>query len=215
MAMRKRIAGIAIPDSEMARAAGAAARAIEPDILYRHSLRVFLFAALIGVRRRLVFNAELLYVAALFHDMGLTTLYRDSQMRFELDGANAVRAFLGGYGMPEDAVADVWNAIALHTTFGICSHMSTSTGLIAAGVETDLLGMHFDEVSRTERNAVLAEYPRGTGFKAQIIDVFAQAMAHRPATTFGTVNADVLERCDPNYRRMNFCGLILGSDWKE
>jgi hypothetical protein len=215
MAMRKRVAGVAIPDSEMARAAGAATRAIEPDILYRHSLRVFLFAALIGVRRRLVFNAELLYVAALFHDMGLTSLYRDSQTRFEVDSANAMREFLGGYGVPEDAVADVWNAIALHTTFGICPHMSALTGLIAAGVETDLLGMHFDEVSRTERNAVLAEYPRGAGFKAQIIDVFAQAMAHRPATTFGTVNADVLERCDPNYRRMNFCGLILGSDWKE
>jgi len=66
-----------------------------------------------------------------------------------------------------------------------------------------------------ERNAVLVEYPRGTGFKEKIIDVFAQAMASRPATTFGTVNADVLERCDPNYRRLNFCGLILGSDWKE
>jgi len=215
MAMTKRIAGIAIPDSEMARAAAAATRAIEPDILYRHSSRVFLFAALIGVRRQLVFNAELLYVAALFHDMGLTTLYRDSQLRFEVDSANAVRDFLGGYGIPDDDVADVWNAIALHTTFGICSHMSALTGLVAAGIEMDLLGMHFDEVGRVERNAVLVEYPRGTGFKEKIIDVFAQAMASRPATTFGTVNADVLERCDPNYRRLNFCGLILGSDWKE
>jgi len=213
--MAKRIAGIAIPDSKMARAAAAAARAIEPDILYRHSSRVFLFAALIGVRRQLAFNAELLYVAALFHDMGLTSLYRDSQMRFEVDSANAVRDFLERYDIPDDDVADVWNAIALHTTFGICSHMSALTGLVAAGVETDLLGMHFDEVGRVERDAVLVEYPRGTGFKQQIIDVFAQAMANRPATTFGTVNADVLERCDPNYRRVNFCGLILGSDWKE
>jgi hypothetical protein len=32
-------------------------------------------------------------------------------------------------------------------------------------------------------------------------------------TTFGTVNADVLELKDPRFKRMNFCTIIRNSDW--
>jgi hypothetical protein len=31
--------------------------------------------------------------------------------------------------------------------------------------------------------------------------------------TFGNVKADVLERMDPNYKRINFCNVILESAW--
>jgi hypothetical protein len=213
--MSQSVAGIRIPDSAMARTALITVRECAPDILYRHSARVFLFAALIGQRRKLAYDAELLYIVALFHDIGLTTRYRDSHKRYEVDGANAVRSFLDRYGVPEEDIAEAWRAVALHTTFGIHADMPPLTALIAAGVETDLFACHFDEVSQSERDAVLREFPRGPGFKGQIIDTFAQGMARRPATTFGNVNADVLERCDPDYRRRNFCGLILGSNWNE
>jgi hypothetical protein len=213
--MTRSIAGIPIPDSAIAQAATAAVLASEPEILYRHSMRVFVFASLIGRRRALVFDADLLYVAALFHDVGLTVPYRHSQNRFEIDGANAVHAFLLKFGLPPDDVAEVWRAVALHTTFGINTYMAPLTALVAAGVETDLFGRHFDEVTRGERDAVLRALPRGSGFKELIIEAFADGIAYRPATTFGSVNADVLERCDPNYRRINFCGLVLGSNWKE
>ncbi|WP_321575048.1 HD domain-containing protein [Paraburkholderia franconis] len=199
----------------MARAAAEFAITAAPQILYRHSMRVFLFAALIGQRRELAYDLELLYVTALFHDIGLTEPYRNSQRRFEVDGADAVHSFLSGYGALGDDIAEAWRAIALHTTFGIQAGMPPLTALIAAGVETDLLGLHFDEVDRTTRDSVLSAFPRGTGFKGLIIEALAQGMKHRPATTFGTVNADVLDRCDPDYRRKNFCGLILGSAWDD
>jgi hypothetical protein len=213
--MSRSVAGIAIPDSTMAQAASATVRAVVTEILYRHSMRVFLFATLIGQRRNLRIDAELLYVAALFHDVGLSTPYRASHKRFEVDGANAVRRFLTGYEVPPDDIAAVWQAVALHTTFGINTEMSPLTALIAAGVEMDLFGTHFGQINGDDRDAVLREFPRGPAFKEQIIEAFAEGMGHRPVTTFGTVNADVLDRCDPNYRRLNFCGLILGSNWKE
>ncbi|MGA7777462.1 MAG: HD domain-containing protein [Paraburkholderia sp.] len=213
--MGMRVAGISIPDSAMAQAASTAVLASEPDILYRHSLRVFLFSALIGRHRQLSFDAELLYVAALFHSIGLTEPYHDSPRRFEVDGANAVLAFLASHCVPPEDLAEVWRAVALHTTFGINDEMPPLTALIAAGVETDLLGTHFDEISRDERQEVLHEFPRDTGFKELIIEAFAQGVNRRPTTAFGNVSADILDRCDPNYRRLNFCGLILGSDWSE
>ncbi|WP_052409848.1 hypothetical protein [Paraburkholderia oxyphila] len=75
--------------------------------------------------------------------------------------------------------------------------------------------MHFYEVSRTEREAVLLVLPRDSAFKELIIEAFAEGMTQRPETTFGLVNADVFQRCDTNDGRLTFCGLSLGSTWKE
>ncbi|MBT2790072.1 HD domain-containing protein [Paraburkholderia strydomiana] len=213
--MSKCVAGITIPSGPMSRAAAKFAIANMPDVLYRHSVRVFLFAALIGQRRRVAYDADLLYVTALFHDVGLTPPYQSSQRRFEVDSANAVKSFLSEHDALDTEIAEAWRATALHTTFGIETEMLTLASLIITGVETDLLGLHFDEVDHSERNSVLRAFPRGPAFKETIIEVFARGMKHRPATTFGTVNADVLDRCDPNYRRKNFCGLILGSSWAD
>jgi hypothetical protein len=213
--MNRIIAGVTIPDGPLAQAASAAVLASAPPILFRHSVRVFLFGALIGAHRSLDFDPELLYVAALFHDVGLTDDYRASHRRFEVDGAHALRVFLKHRHVSQEQINEAWLAVALHTTFGIPSELTSLTALLAAGVETDLLGMHFDEVGESRRLAVLQEYPRGAGFKEHIIEAFAQGLANRPATTFGSVSADVLERNDPNYRRLNFCGLILGSAWRE
>lgn len=213
--MTRCIAGVAIPDGPLAQAAGATVQASEPSLLFRHSMRVFLFGALIGRQRALSFDLELLYVAALFHNLGLTVGYRESPRRFEVDGAHALRTFLSRHSVPHDLADEAWLAVALHTTFGIPTEMTSLTALLSAGVETDLLGLHFDEVTEAERNAVLHDYPRGPNFKERIIDAFAQGLAGRPATTFGSVSADVLERSDPNYRRLNYCGLILGSGWQE
>ena len=98
--MNNDIAGIKIPDSKMARDLTQLIRDTEPDLLFHHSTRVYLFGALTGDRKGLKFDPELLYVGAMFHDIGLTERYRHSQLRFEVDGANAARDFLRSYGIP-------------------------------------------------------------------------------------------------------------------
>ncbi len=95
--MNNDIAGIKIPDSKMARDLTQFIRDTEPDLLFHHSTRVYLFGALTGERKGLKFDSELLYVGAMFHDIGLTETYRHSQLRFEVDGANAARDFLRSY----------------------------------------------------------------------------------------------------------------------
>lgn len=213
--MAESIAGILIPDSAMAQAATDLIGQCEPGLLFRHSLRVFLFAAVIGNHKQLVFDMELLYVCSLFHDIGLTSRYRHSQLRFEVDSADAARDFLSGYAIPQRDVSEAWEAIALHTSFRIAEHMSPLIALVAAGIEIDLFGMHLNRFKRTELDEILAGYPRDVRFKEKIIDAIAQGVVHRPASVFGTVQADVLERVDPDYRRTNFCGLVLGSAWED
>ena len=209
------VSGIALPDSPIAQAATEAVQMAEPALLFRHSIRVFLFASLIGKRRGLDFNPDVLYVAAMFQDIGLTRAFKHSRRRFEVDGAQAGADFLKRHQFSPADCDEAWRAVALHITFGIAKEMDPVTALLAAGVETDLLGAHFDEVLEVERQDVIAGFPRGSRFKQRIIDIFARGIEHRPETTLGTVGADVLERTDPAYRRENFCGLVLGSKWKE
>ncbi len=213
--MSNAIAGIRIPDSKMARDATQLVRDTEPDLLFNHSTRVFLFGALTGERKQLKYDAELLYIGAMFHDMGLVPAYSSTTDRFEVDGANAARDFLNQYGIPEAEVDMVWDAIALHTTPGIPQHKKPVVALVTAGVEMDVLGLAYDEFSDDQRNQVVAAHPRETNFKEGIIDAFAKGTRHKPETTFGNVKADVLALKEPGYKRVNFCSLILGSSWVD
>jgi hypothetical protein len=211
--MSNTIAGVKIPDSKMARDLTQLIRDTESDLLFHHSSRVYLFGALTGRRKGLKYDPELLYAGAMFHDMGLTEAYRHSQLRFEVDGANAARDFLRGHNIPEAAVEIVWDAIALHTTTGIPEHKKPEVALVAAGVEMDVLGIAYRQFTDEQRDAVIAAHPRGADFKRHIIDAFYEGMKHRPDSTFGTFNDDVLAFKDPGFQRIDFCELILGSDW--
>src|SRR5262249_5522409 len=102
--MPNTIAGVKIPDSKMARDLTQLIRDTESDLLFHHSSRVYLFGALTGQRKGLTYDPELLYVGAMFHDMGLTKAYRNSKLRFEVDSANAARDFLREYGVPKSSV---------------------------------------------------------------------------------------------------------------
>jgi HD superfamily phosphodiesterase len=107
-AIRTTIAGIAIPDSALAREAGEFVRDTSTRLLFDHSRRVFLWASLQAEPLSLDYDAELLYVGAMFHDLGLVEGHRSEHERFEIDGANAARAFLERHGLPEERVMTVW-----------------------------------------------------------------------------------------------------------
>src|ERR1700746_3131798 len=105
------ISGVKIPDSKLAREAAELRRQYENEMLFNHSVRVYVFGAIKGIRQKLKFDSELLYVAALFHDLGLVDHYHTELKRFEVDGAHAARKFLRGHGIDEQKADLVWEAI--------------------------------------------------------------------------------------------------------
>src|ERR1700756_5827378 len=109
---------LTIPDSALAKEATDLLREHVTDLLFNHSIRVYLFAAEQGRNQNLRFDPELLYVAAAFHDFGLLKKFSSPDERFEVDGANAARQFLTAHKVPEEQVQIAWQAIALHTTPG-------------------------------------------------------------------------------------------------
>jgi hypothetical protein len=209
------IAGVRIPDSRLAREITELIRDTESDILFRHSVRVYYWGALSGRRNGLRFDPELLYAAAMFHDIGITPHYHGSQLRFEVDGANAARDFLRGHAIAKDDIEKVWLAVALHTTPGIPEHMHPEIALVQAGAGMDMAGRGFESFTEEERAAVIAAYPRGEAFGERVIEAFYQGLKHRPDSTFGTFNDDFLAFKDPGFQRADMCGILLASPWER
>ncbi len=208
--IRIAIAGIPIPDSTLAREATDFVQDVSTQLLFHHSRRVFLRASLQGEKLALDYDPELLYVGAMFHDLGLVEGHRSEHERFEIDGANAARAFLERHGLPEESVMTVWESIALHTTPEVPRYKQPEVRLVTLGVEYDVLGLHFDALSAHQRAEVLAAHPR-TGFKTGIVEAFSAGMRDKPETAFGTMNTDILEATVPGYERPNFCDYIRNS----
>ena len=208
--IRERIAGVAIPDSTLAVEATEFVRDVSTQLLFDHSRRVFLWASLRGERLSLDYDAELLYVGTMFHDVGLVGGHRSEHERFEIDGANAARAFLERHGLPEEQVMTVWESIALHTTRQVPNYKQSEVRLVALGVQYDVNGSRFDTLTGEQRDVVLAAHPRGK-FKTEMIEALAAGIRDKPETAVGTMMTDILEATVPGYVRPNVCDFIRNS----
>ena len=210
----KVIAGIKIPDSAIASQATELLREHGSELLYNHTLRVFLFASLNGQQNNLRYDAELLYVSTMFHDLGLTAHYRSDDKRFEVDGANAARDFLRGYGVSPQSLQLVWDAIALHTSPGIAEYKESEVALLNYGAALDVIGKGYDQVSNNIREEIVKQFPRNE-LKKNMIATFFDGFKHKPHTTYGSINADICVCMIPGYQSKDYCDLILHSPWSE
>ncbi|GAA2527716.1 HD domain-containing protein [Streptomyces albidoflavus] len=208
------VAGVRVPDTRLAAEATELVRETAPELIYHHSRRVYYFGALRGRRRGLSYDPELLYLGAMFHDLGLGEEYRNSGRRFEVDSADEARRFLAARAVPEDSIRRVWTAIALHTTPGIPEFMEPEVALVTAGVEYDVLGLGYDSLDEADRTAIVARHPR-PDFKRRILAAFTEGVAPKPETTFGNVKADVLAHFVPGFTPGDFVTTIEESAWPE
>ncbi|MBM7569015.1 HD domain-containing protein [Paenibacillus sacheonensis] len=212
--MPNTVANIVIPDSQLATQAAELLRDHGDELLWNHSNRVFLFGAIQGQQVGLKFDAELLYISALFHDLGLTKKFSSPDKRFEVDGANAARDFLRSQGVPQESIRLVWDAIAFHTTIGIAQYKEPEVALIYSGVGYDVMGENFEALSAEVREQVIAAFPRNN-FKQKILHAFLEGFKHKPETTFGNIKSDVCELLLPGYKRPSFCDCVLHNHWDE
>jgi hypothetical protein len=122
-------------------------------------VRSYCWAVELARREGWAFDGRVLWAAALFHDVGLTRIARNT-MCFEVEGAESARAFLERHGMtPADAD---------RAAIAIILHMQPNVGL-ADGVESvildqatgiDVRGVGFERIERI-REAVVRAFPRG------------------------------------------------------
>jgi len=206
------IAGVEIPETSAVAEATEFLREKTNPLIFHHSRRVFLFGSLHARARDLRPDPELLYISAMFHDAGLMIPFSGTQQRFELDGADHARKFLLDHGFSETAAEVTWKAIALHTTPGIPGRMEPEVAATNYGVLTDAIGWWMDILEVDQTDEIVAAHPRGD-FKKEFLQAFVDGLKNRPDTTYGTVNADILEHFVPGFRRTSMVERVLDAPW--
>jgi hypothetical protein len=210
--MSELTACLEIPETAAVAEATAFVQETTSPLIYHHSRRVFFFGLQHARRLGADLDPELLYVAAMFHDVGLLVPFSEIEQRFEVDGADHARQFLLRRGFSATAAQTVWTAIALHTTPGIPGRMAPEIAMTQLGVLTDVLGLGLDVLERDQVEEIVAAHPRGD-FKNGFLRATVDGLRHRPETANGTVNADILEHFIPDLQRTTTVERIVGAPW--
>ena len=86
------LAGVSVADTPIISRAIEYAREHSEPYLFNHVMRSWLFAVILADLDHSVHDAEILAVTTILHDLGLTKAF-EGPLRFEVEGANAARAF--------------------------------------------------------------------------------------------------------------------------
>ncbi|WP_341958628.1 HD domain-containing protein [Pseudomonas sp. RC10] len=200
------LGGIIAPDTDLTRKASALVERVHSKALLNHVHRSWWFADFLGQQRGLKYDREVVYLAALMHDLGLTEAFAADQ-RFEVDGADAASRFLLDNGYADAKAQLVWDAIALHSSAGIADRKQPEIALIYMGAHVDVMGLFIDEITPSLIDDTLALYPR-LGMKAAFTQAVAEVARKKPHTAIGTGLADVGRRHIHGFDCPNVCDLI-------
>jgi hypothetical protein len=205
-AIMKEIAGIRLPDSPLCQAATEFAERVSEPFLFHHVMRSYVYAELIGQRRKASYDREVLYVATVLHDLGLTSV-APVQARFEIEGADAAKEFLAGQGMDDRTTELVWDAIALHTTSEIPLRKATEIALCHLGIASDIRGAPADVAAAGLPALVLEVFP-DLDLKEGLLAALVGLYQKNPAASASHAVADACERRVPGFRRFNLCDVL-------
>ncbi len=207
------IAGIRIPDSALAQATVEFARKASAPFLFNHVMRSYGFAVVAGKATSLSYDTELLFIGVMLHDIGLTDLVPGNE-RFEIEGADAAKSFLAEQGMSDSNVDVVWDAIALHTTVGVPQRKRPEIALVQAGAALDVGAVPLSLIPTDFVERLVDQWPR-LRMKEELVSCLHGLHKQNPAAGRSYVVADVAERCEPNYKRLNICDAIRTSAFSE
>ena len=209
----REIAGVQLPDSALCQAATELARGVSEPFLFNHVLRSCVYAECLGQQRKQPYDRELLYVATLLHDLGLTSL-APLRERFEVEGADLAKEFLARQGMSERALELAWDAIALHTTAGIPIRKQTEIALCHLGTACDIRGLPDNPELAALRAPVREAYP-WLGLQQALPQTLVGLYSKSPAATASPAVADACDRLVPGFRRFNLCDILLANAENE
>jgi hypothetical protein len=172
-----------IPDSSVASAAERLCQSVSSPSLQGHCQRTYVWGALLAARVGRSFDSELLYVASLLHDLGLTAHAPATLAApcFAVSGARAAESFLSEQGYAAERTAAISECISLHLNTYVPESASVEAHLLAAGAALDVAGIRKRELSRELRSAVLQRHPRD-GFASEFAPCLHQQVAAWPNT---------------------------------
>jgi hypothetical protein len=207
------LAGIKVTDSSLVRDAIELARTSLEPYLFNHVMRSWLFGVLLSEHAEVAPDPEVLAVSTVLHDLGLSVRCAAVD-RFEVDGANAARAFLKARGILTEQTQLVWDAIALHTTPSIALHKEPEIVATHSGIAVDVMGAGFDRIPPDKQRAILTEFPR-LAFKNEFRTWLCNVVRRKPETTYDNILRDFGIRYVEGFTAPNFADLFANAPFPE
>ena len=151
---------LVVPGTAAAVAALEVASAYHSPALLNHSLRAYVWAAADGMARGIGFDPELLYVAAMFHDIGLVPAFDSHTFAFEEAGGQVARVFAAGAGWPAERRERLSEVIIRHMWPQVDVSMDPEGHLLARSTAAEIVGRNLDDWADDFKAEVLERYPR-------------------------------------------------------
>jgi hypothetical protein len=207
------LAGIVVPDTPIVTRAIDYAREHCEPYLFNHSMRSWLFSVALAQQKGAPHDPEVLAVATLLHDIGLTEAC-NGPLRFEVEGANAARDFARAQGMVENHAQTIWDVVALNSTPSIALYKEGEVSLCTLGIGLDWGGFGYDQLSASQLATIVDAFPR-LEMKQRFTRDVCRIVATRPATTYDNFARDFGERFVPDYQRPSIVDFLLNSPFEE
>jgi hypothetical protein len=168
-----------IPATTACRAALEVATAYCTPALLNHSVRAYLWAAGYGLERGIAFDAELLYVSAMLHDISLMKEFDNHSLPFEEAGGHLAWLFGAAAGWPVDRRRRAADVIVRHMWDTVDVATDPEGHLLELSTAMDVSGRSTSDIPRGLRDDVLARYPR-LGFGEEIVGYFEDQAKRKP-----------------------------------
>ena len=211
-ALPKSVAGIRLSDSKIATLATDFARTAYPPYLFNHAMRTFLFGVLVGRAQGKTFDEDILYLACILHDLGLTERFQ-GEMPFEIQGAEAARRFLTEQGYSQEKLATVWDGIAMHAS-PIGQFKPPEIALVGEGAGADVAGPDSSQIKRSDVEEIVKAFPR-LKFKTAFVATCADVARAHPRVASSSFMRDIRERYVPEFHPRNFCDRLAEAPFEE
>jgi hypothetical protein len=192
------LGGVTVIDTPIVTRAMDYARGLSKPYLFNHAVRSWLFAVRLGTLQGIAHDPEVVAVGALLHDLGLTDSFV-GQRRFEIEGADAARAFAREQGLDDRRVQLIWDTVALNSTPSIGLHKEAEVALCTAGIVLDFGGPQYDRIPPDEMKSILAAFPR-LDMKRCFTESICHIVRTKPETTYDNFARDFGERFVPDYK---------------
>jgi hypothetical protein len=206
------VAGVRLVDSEIAKRATEFSRTVSPPYLFNHAVRTFLFGSLVGRALGQKFDEEVLYLACILHDLGLTERF-EGDPPFEIQGAEAAKHFLEEHAYAKEKIEIVWDGIAMHAS-PIGQYKQPEISLVGEGAGADAIAPDFSQIKKSDVDEIVKAFPR-LKFKDAFVKTCADVVRKHPRGASSSFMRDIRERYVPEFHPKNFCDRLAEGPFSE
>jgi hypothetical protein len=207
------LAGVTVPDTPLITSALKFAKENTEPYLFNHVMRSWLFAVSLAQQSRAVYDAEVLAVATVLHDIGLAEAF-NGPLRFEVEGANRARKFGQDAGLDARRCQLIWDGVALNSTPSIALYKEAEVALSTAGIGLDWGGWGYESLPQPQIAEIVDMFPR-LEMKKRFTQAVCRIVETRPDSTYDNFARDFGERLVPGYKRPSVVDYLADAPFAE